>query len=148
MNEVIEAFVALTEYSRIQERLCAALFERHGFGEDRFLANIPKSGLLTLDGEVWQFKKHGLGVLFEQLSNHLIFDVHRKIQGCPRCFDTWRLVSYFESKNVRSLNVGSRIFSAQDELSLTEMLEELVDSGVVILHGEDQLFALAQKECR
>jgi hypothetical protein len=38
-------------YSRIQGRLCAALFEKHGVAEDRFLANIPPSGLLTLDND-------------------------------------------------------------------------------------------------
>jgi hypothetical protein len=143
MNEIIEAQKALKEYSVAQERLCAALFEKYGVPGDRLLANIPPGGLLSLDGEAWQFRKHGLGVLFEQLSNHLILDVHRHIQVCPTCFDTWRLVQYFESKNILSLNVGSKVFSTQDERSLAEMLGELVRTGALVLRSDIEAFALA-----
>ena len=141
-NEVIEGQKAFNEYAMIQGRLCAALFERYGLAEDRFLANIPWSGLLKMDGEVWQFKKHGLGVLFEQLSNHVILDVHRNIQACSTCFDTWRLAQYFESKGVLSLNVGSKVYAAQEELSLANMLGDLVDAGIIVWRRDLEAFSL------
>lgn len=143
MNEVLEAQKTLKEYSIIQERLCLTLFEKYGMPEDRFLANIPHDGLLSLDGDAWQFRKHGLGVLFEQLSSHIIVDSHRYIQVCQTCFDTWRLVQYFESKKIASLNVGSKVFSAQNEGSLSEMIGELAGAGAVIARSDIEAFVLA-----
>jgi len=143
MKEIIEAHKALREYSITQGRLCAALFKEYGAPEDRFLTNIPSSGLLTFDDPVWRFKKHGVGVLFEHLSSHTLFDVHQHICVCPTCFDTWRLVQYFESKGIHSLNVGSKIFQAQDEDSLAEMLAELVNIGTVVSQSEIKAFAFS-----
>jgi hypothetical protein len=142
VNEIFEAQKALQEYSATQEQLCSALFKEYGPAEDRFLMNVPSSGLLTLDGQVWRFKKHGVGVVFEQLSDRTLVDAHQHIEVCPTCFDVWRLVQYFESKGIHSLNIGSKIYNAQDEHSLAEMLAEFVEIGEVVSRSEIEAFAL------
>lgn len=134
MNEVVEATLVLKEYVTVQGKLCVALFTKYGDAKDRYLTNIPLSGLLELEGEVWNFKKHGLGVLFERLSDHSIVDVHRHIDSCPMCVDPWRLVQYLESKQILRLNVGAKIFDAQDEKSLGDMLDELLRVGKAVQH--------------
>jgi hypothetical protein len=52
-------------------------------------------------------------------------------------------VQYFESKGIHSLNVGSKIFQAQDEDSLAEMLAELVNIGTVVSQSEIKAFAFS-----
>lgn len=141
MHEVVQAEIALKEFTSIQEKLCAALSHKYGLA-DKYLTNIPPSGLLKLDSEVWDFRKHGLGVCFERLSDQLVVDVHRHITSCPACIDPWRLVQYLESKNIRRLSVGSRVFDAEDEGALDALLEELLRVGRATRHNEARAFFL------
>jgi hypothetical protein len=141
MYQVVQAEIALKEFTLVQQKLCAALFQKHGLA-DKYLTNIPPSGLVKLDSEVWDFKKHGVGVCFERLSDRLVIDVHRYIESCPACVDPWRLVQYLESKNIRQLNVGSRVFDAEDEEALNALLEELSRAGRAARHNEAQAFLL------
>ena len=142
MNEVIEAEAALQEYVAIQEKLCAALFSKYGAAQDRFITNIPSSGLLKLDDEVWNCKKHGLGVEFKRMSDLVIVDVHEHIVSCPACVDPWRLVQYLETKHIRKLNLGVKVFDAQDKKSLGEMLDELFRVGRAVRCESGNAFVL------
>jgi len=141
MHEVVQAEIALKEFTLVQEKLCAALFKKYGL-PDKYLTNIPPTGLIKLDSEVWEFKKHGVGVYFERLSDRLVVDVHRHIGSCPACVDPWRLVQYLESKNIGRLNVGSRVFDAGDEGALDALLEELLRIGMAARHNETKAFLL------
>lgn len=142
MTRILEVQEILREYSTTQAGLCVCLFEKYGQAESHLLLNIPRSGLLMLNGEMWEFKKHGAGVLFKQLSSGAIFDVHRHVQFCPECFDAWRLTQYFESKGIHALKFGSLVVDAQDESAITAMLVELVNSGKIASWENTEAFTL------
>ena len=143
VHEINEAQAALREYSITQERLCSALSKKYGIVLDRFLSALPSSGVLELDSQVWRFRKHGVGVMFERLSDRAIFDAHQHMEICPACFDAWRLSQYFSLKSIFKLNVGAKLFDARDEKSLTDMLEELVRVGAATLRSDLKAYVLS-----
>lgn len=141
--QVIEAEKALRQYAVLQKKLSSLLFETYGVPEDRLLTNLPSSGMLTLDDCAWKFQKHGVGVRFEDLSSGVVVDAHEHIECCPECFDTWRLALYFESWNVRALNIGPTNYNAEEEESLAAMLTKLVEIGQVAFLDKIKAYTLS-----
>ena len=143
VEEVFEAEEALRQYVALQKKMSGLLFEKYGAPKDRFLANVPPSGMLTLEECAWSFQKHGVGVTFTDLSNGVVVNAHQHIECCPECFDTWRLAIYFESRNVRALNIGSSVYDAEEEESLAAMLTKLVELGQVAYFNKIKAYTLS-----
>jgi len=117
------------------------LIEKYG-PVDRLLANIPKTGLLSDEGDAWAFKRHGVGVEFRKLADDTIIDAHEHIGEAPECFDAWRLVEFFESRHIRALSFGGELYDGQSGKSVDHLLSQLVAARRLRALDQTNCFAL------
>jgi len=115
------------QFEALQDRLICGFFSQiTGVSDFRFLTDFPKSGVLEIDGEVWVYKKHGLGYVFQERDGCIV-DVHNSFERGSHVFDAHRLAEY-----VVSLNGGKM----PDEISglyskIEAALEDLEGGGVL-----------------
>lgn len=118
------------EFISLQVKLVDAFLQANLAARDyEWLLDFPKKGDINVDGEVWQFSKHGKGVkFFKTPPAHLskIVDVHCHINN-PKLVDYWRLSQYFSSY--------------ENEFNVTVLLNEMVLSGELIKKS-DKLYEL------
>lgn len=108
-DEIIRFFL-------LQNELVKALFKAYPMAKDiEWLLDFPKNGCVNINGDVWNFSKHGKGIRFFMEGSHVVkvVDVHNNINR-PELVDTWRLSQYF---------------SFDDESQLKAFLNNMVISG-------------------
>jgi len=73
----------------------------------KFYIDVPKNGLVTIkDGTIWEFKKHGTGLIFECKKNGVIVDFDSNFHDHGEAFNLFRFMSFLESK-IKSENFVS-----------------------------------------
>lgn len=121
----------LRQFVSLQAELVKAWLHFHPDALDPWAARrLPRHGEIFVRGESWSFHRHGVGVDFQGQDSRRMVDVHRAV-GTPHVFDAWRLMLYFESLNVTTVQVGAREFPTDDERSLEQWLMELEGLGLV-----------------
>ena len=108
-DEVIRFFL-------LQNDLVKALFKAYPMAKDiEWLLDFPKNGYVHVNGDKWNFSKHGKGIRFFMEGSNIgkVIDVHDNI-SFPELADTWRLLQYF---------------SLDDENQLKVLLNNMVISG-------------------
>ena len=108
-DEIIRFFL-------LQNELVKALFKAYPMAKDiEWLLDFPKNGYVHINGDIWNFSKHGKGIKFFMEGSQIgkVVDVHNNI-SCPEFVDTWRLSQYF---------------LIDDENQLKELLNNMVISG-------------------
>lgn len=104
-----------------QKRLLGSLTSRYpSILADRLLFSLPNSGEISVDGEKWEYRKHGLGICFKNVVSTKEIDVVRHIEN-PLIFDQWRLEIYLESCGCK--------YSASE---IEKKLQELEELGVIV----------------
>ncbi|AJQ97854.1 DUF6896 domain-containing protein [Gynuella sunshinyii] len=99
---------------------------------DSLLLNVPGSGVVEFDDAQWSFKKHGLGVLFEEVNGKRKVDFH-DVQAGVTCFDAWGLSTYFGAlggegrKALKSVGIVSGAL----EDNLKDLLKKLEEKKLV-----------------
>jgi len=126
-EEILQAAV---EVDSIQRRLLQEFFVQNpNLIDFKLLADFPKSGVLTIDGESWTYKKHGLGYSFESERGDVI-DAHNHFCKTSRAIDAHRLTQYLASLKRKS----------GDEI---EGLYSLLENGLKILEKKRVLKRIA-----
>ncbi|WP_157609144.1 DUF6896 domain-containing protein [Variovorax sp. Root411] len=116
-EEILQAAV---EIDSMQRRLLQEFFLKNPDVIDfKLLADFPKSGVLTIDGGSWTYKKHGLGYSFASERGDVI-DAHNHFCKTSRAIDAHRLTQYLASLKGKS----------GDEI---EGLYSLLENGLKIL---------------
>ena len=95
------------------------------------------SGLrLTLDGESWTCRSHGIGVCFTSENRGLKVDVSCRLSD-PRYFDKWRLHTYFGSMGRAGTKTLQRI--AKRPGTHADMIEAWIgllrEAGSIVVDG-------------
>ena len=106
------------------------------------LTMIPRQGQVTVDGEIWEFQRHGSGVLFRETHGKRKIDLHDAFAG-PDQFDTWRLATYFGALGRAGEKLVSQVVPRQVPLEerLRLWLDDLVNQGVLIARGGGYCFS-------
>ncbi|HAB37561.1 MAG TPA: hypothetical protein DCE52_06115 [Rhodobacteraceae bacterium] len=99
---------------------------------DSMLLNVPKSGAVEFDSATWHYKKHGLGVCFEEKNGKRKVDFH-SVKSGSSYFDAWGLSTYFGSLGGkgRKLLKSAEIDSGSIEQNLKTVLEKLKEQDVL-----------------
>lgn len=114
MNNLNVEFV--TKFVALQRKLISAYIAINPDAKDfKWLLDFKKKGSVVVDGENWDFAKHGVGLRFVRRScePHMIVDVHNHLNE-PRIVDAWRLLQFSESN-------GETVDAKQLSLLLDEM---------------------------
>ncbi|MVF14714.1 hypothetical protein FT643_21485 [Ketobacter sp. MCCC 1A13808] len=103
-----------------QVALISAFAALHpGLKDWQFLLDFPKTGEIEIGGQIWMFNKHGVGLLFRNVSTGEIIDVHKYVDN-TEIFDSWRLEQFLDSIGVD-----------YSEYDLADCLAKLKDQGVI-----------------
>jgi hypothetical protein len=96
---------------------------------DDLLLSVPRSGVITCDNVLWEFQKHGSGIIFREVLTGIEIDVdsHVEIQDAV---DGWRLSTYFQSLNLDFVNHFNRTYDTDDE-GVRELLSDLILAGIL-----------------
>lgn len=109
----------LHTYINLQKTLVSTFLESHPNVRDfEYLIDVPKSGLLEIDGECWSFSKHGTGLTFES-QNNVVINAHRHLNS-PELFDSWRILLYLESMR----KIDEDVYEEDIETSLVGLASE------------------------
>ncbi|ARM12379.1 hypothetical protein Bra5_CH02157 [Rhizobium phaseoli Brasil 5] len=90
------------EFVNLQRQLFSAFSQGYPQANDfTSLLNFPRSGAVVVDGQRWNFAKHGLGLRFvrEHPVPQLVVDMHDQFGDCVKV-DWWRLSLFLESMGV------------------------------------------------
>src|SRR5687768_6373716 len=80
-----------------QRTLLSAFFDQfHHLRDHEALLDYPRSGQVRALGSIWSFRKHGMGVRFEDEESGRVIDVHAGLRN-GSFFDAWRLGTYLRS---------------------------------------------------
>jgi hypothetical protein len=90
--------------------------------DTQWLLDFPKNGYIQINSDVWNFTRHGAGIIFFMNGSNTneIIDAHNNI-GCPELVNTWRLSKYF------SLDDESQIRTLLDDMASSGELEKVSD---------------------
>ncbi|MEA3238135.1 hypothetical protein OP492_26125 [Pseudomonas mosselii] len=113
-------------FVELQCKLALAFLRSHPGAKDlTWLLEFPKAGEVFVDGDKWQFIRHGSGLRFEKMTckGGWVVDIHKCFHD-PRIIDGWRLLQFFDSR-------GECMDKSQVSLLLNEMClrEHLLDQG-------------------
>lgn len=99
------------------------------------LNGIPKGGSLVLNKDIWSFQRHGSGVLFKANKDGTVIDAHLGMLKAPDAFDAWRLLQYFESVGVGSVEYANVSYGVAAERQVESLLEKLCKEGHLVALG-------------
>ncbi|WP_411195924.1 DUF6896 domain-containing protein [Rhizobium sp.] len=109
MPEMPSLEIKLSKYSlqiheliSLQHQLSLAFARSYPQANDFIsLLNFPQSGALVVDGQRWNFVKHGLGLRFvrEEPVPQLVVDMHDQFGDYAKV-DWWRLTLFLESLGI------------------------------------------------
>ena len=129
----MEAKDIFKAYSILQEELCLALMNLYNLKRDSEILDIPKSGMFFLKNKTWRFARHGEGVCFFDVDSHEIVDAHRYPFKFPSGIDAWRLLEYFDSKNLKTLFYKGKVIDVSNENAVNNLINQLFIGGILIL---------------
>jgi hypothetical protein len=132
MIDLIRGFVA------IQRQLCVAL-ERE-YRPDRFLLTLPKKGTLQLNGEDWEFHRHGTGVCFRKSTDGAEVDVTDHLE-LPEAFDPWRLATFCRSLSIDQVSHNGLACPTSDQ-EMRKLFANLLNSGVLLAYPGSERLAM------
>ncbi|MBX5192790.1 hypothetical protein HJB86_28555 [Rhizobium sp. NZLR3b] len=90
------------ELINIQHQLFLAFTRNYPEASDfTYLLNFPRSGALVVDGQRWNFVRHGLGLRFvrEEPIPQLVVEMHDQFGNYAKV-DWWRLTLFLESMGI------------------------------------------------
>jgi len=153
----LEALREIEMFVDLQQALVTAFRAQHGMaGGDLDVRVVQAAGTIALGADVWEFRRHGAGVAFQQRGSRLLVDVHVSLDD-PGVFDQWRLRSYFGSLQQRGRSLldratGTSGLTLDDALRM--VLDDLVLGGRILrrqdvlrLPGSDLLAQFLAEEC-
>ena len=110
----------LAEFVRLQKGLVAAIRNARDIAEDEWLIELPREGEVHFDRAVWNFGKHGSGLVFTHEKTRVKIDV-TELSVSASWFDEWRLRTYLGSLG----NKGSKFI-----LSVTKRKNQTLEDGI------------------
>lgn len=142
-NQIVSV---LKEFAETQEKLiCEFQKQYHSLSNDSGLLKHPKTGLLSILEEEWKFQKHGVGIVFEEITSGKIIDAHNGINSSKKAFDSWRLSEYFESIECSKIFWESDTYIADDDDDIDRLLKLLKQVNIVKLVSDRySLYELAE----
>ncbi|MBK6519293.1 MAG: hypothetical protein IPM79_39985 [Polyangiaceae bacterium] len=102
------------------------------------LANLQKSGAVTLDGSTWKFQRHGGGVVFTDSSGRRTVDIHEARRG-PEYFDAWAVSRHFGAlgnEGDRLMTEAGQVAGGGLEARVNEWLRDLAAKGLIVAEGD------------
>ena len=142
---LLMATEALIRYADLQSGLCKILSDEFGLEDDLAAAfDLPKSGQVTLGGEVWSFTRHGKGARFTRDSDSCVVDAADMIVCLPVALDAWRLIDYFESLNVQRTRVNQIDIDVTNKDGMDELFHTLIAKKfLAVVDGHNGLYIIA-----
>lgn len=112
-------------YQKLQTELVRSFLNTNDSCHDiQYLTDFPKKGEIILNGEIWHFRIHGVGVSFKNKKTGVIVDPNSYITYID-IFNTWRLSIYLES-------IGINISDDEIESFLKQNLGKYFDKTELI----------------
>lgn len=85
----------IKDFCILQKRLVKALKETIPNADYEYLLDMPKTGVICLDGHDWVYQVHGVGVRFSY--NGISVDMNRDLHKSASAFDAGRIAEYLAS---------------------------------------------------
>lgn len=123
----MKAVELLKEYEHLQRTLVEKLLVQEP-SVDRVSMTPLKRGTMLVNGQLWEYQKHGHGVWFGSPSG-IEVDAHVGMAFCPHCFDEWRLYWYFESINCREATFAGKAYPLNEHQPLQALLDDMCETG-------------------
>jgi hypothetical protein len=90
----------INDFLSLQHSLLREIDTVHPGGlQSKLILRVPKKGAILVEGETWEFQKHGAGLRFTRNADSNVVDVSNFVTDAS-VFDAWRIVQYLESINV------------------------------------------------
>jgi hypothetical protein len=125
--------IVIQQYVALQKQLLHALRIQFDLpqGIAGALDQLPRRGEVNLTGMIWDFTRHGSGVLFRNRASGCRVDIPERVDD-PAVIDEWRLGTYFRSMGKAGMKqlhraIGQRGLPAEDSVAL--LLERLHAAG-------------------
>lgn len=128
--------LVLRTYVEKQAALCQHLAAKFKLDSDLGILSVPKAGSVQLEGECWDFARHGTGIRFSQTGSNEIIDAHVRPISLPAGADSWRLLLHLESLGVELIPIGSETFPAKTQSDIDRILLTLTQRGCLNLADE------------
>lgn len=92
----------------------------------------PKHGKVTINGKIWEFRKHGAGICFTNTETKEEIDVHKGLESAPYSADEWRLETYFTSLERITVSHDQIEFDLHTKDGLRKLMRTLQNSSITI----------------
>lgn len=132
MGTSMDATQLVLEFAALQRQLIDALVCSLRIEPNwTVLADIPRSGVVTAFSEEWDYRRHGVGVMFAGRDSRRVVDAHKFPERWSSAVDAWRLSQYAESVGVRELRHRGVVYPTTDEHQLDVCLAVLGQDHVL-----------------
>lgn len=85
----------IKDFCILQKRLVEALKQTIPNADYEYLLDMPKTGVVYLDGRNWAYQVHGVGVRFSY--HGISIDMNRDLHKSASAFDAGRIAEYLAS---------------------------------------------------
>jgi hypothetical protein len=104
----------------------------------------PKTGTVSLNGDTWCYRKHGVGVCFKDLKRKTEIDAHFGMLSYPNGFDLFRLDVFFSSKKKMAVSYRDKCFNTKNMGDIEMIINILLYHDKIISVSERGVFILAE----
>ncbi len=123
---IVNAEELINKFIVLKNKLIEKFSKSFSYIKDiEYLSDCPRQGFIEIEGKKWYFQRHGIGICFTEEKSGKVIDIHEGIFNNKKQLNSWALIQYFESINVRYINFQSKIFDADNEDSLDNLIEGL-----------------------
>ena len=137
MTDRVNGLEQLQKYIRLQNDLCNTLMSKYSDVSNwKTLYDLPRNGAIDVQGDYWEFVRHGSGVLFTRVIDLVKVDIPKGVRDTPKGLDGWRLVTYFESLGIDRINYNNYLFEVDDD-GMQRLIEVLKNDGFLVTHESD-----------
>jgi hypothetical protein len=126
---MVGALELLRDFSALQGRLVQAFVRTVAPRDMEYFKDVA-DGRLSLEGEGWEYKRHGRGVRFVCTDGRVV-DVHIGLDRHPAGITAWRLLEYLDSLGVTEVRFEQIPYIADDEGELERLLVQMERAGAV-----------------
>ena len=89
----------------------------------QYLSDCPREGEIKIGEEKWHFRRHGIGICFTEEKSGKVIDIYTGIFENKILLDSWQLIQYFESINIKNIEYKNQVFNLENENDAQKIIE-------------------------
>ena len=89
----------------------------------QYLSDCPREGEIKIGEEKWHFRRNGIGICFTEEKSGKVIDIYTGIFENKILLDSWQLIQYFESINIKNIEYKNQVFNLENENDAQKIIE-------------------------